>query len=248
MSEIKSTKDLSIFKKHPSNREIRIDNVRKIKNSLLAKNLLKFKPVLVDNFMRILDGQHRIEAAKQLGLEVWYQIQEDSAPEDIILINANQRRWGLEDYLNFQVAQGNVEYAKIKQWCTKHNASLQEYLRLDPTLNYSKSNGKMSLKFRSGTYKFPNDEQLASIEKTKQAVDRVYEAIDSYLLSDKTFIKLSYFRRSLVEFLAREDVDLSTFLIKLRNKTEALRPCATCLGYLHMFRDIYNWKNQNPIE
>lgn len=246
MSEIKSTKDYFIFKKHESNRPLDPSNLKKIKASLQAKNLMKFKPILVDGQMHVIDGQHRIEAAKILGIEVYYQINEEADTEDILLINATQKKWSREDYLNYLVSTGNQEYLKIKEFCDKHAITLSEYLRMDRQQT-SQHSGKID-SFRLGTYKFPEGEKLEFLEKTLVNIAKVYDKLNSYLIKAKTFTKTVMFKRALIDFVNKEEVQIDIFLHKLTYKLEALHGCADSLSYLIMFKDIYNWKNNNPIE
>jgi len=78
MPEVIKTKDYSIFKKHESNRGIDQNNLKKIVNSIKAEDLLAFRPILVDAQMRVIDGQHRLEAARLLDLDVYYQRKEEA--------------------------------------------------------------------------------------------------------------------------------------------------------------------------
>lgn len=71
---MKETKDYNIFKKHPNNREIFHANLEKIKRSIQIKNLLEYRPIIVDKKMQVIDGQHRLEAARQLGVPIYYQM------------------------------------------------------------------------------------------------------------------------------------------------------------------------------
>ena len=94
------TSDYSIFKKHESNRVINELALRKLINSIKSKNMLELRPILVDSQMRVIDGQHRLEAAKALRVPIFYLMKKESESLDIILLNT-QKRWSIEDYLNF---------------------------------------------------------------------------------------------------------------------------------------------------
>lgn len=246
MPEIKCTKDYFIFKKHHSNRDIDQNNLKRIKGSLQVKNLMQFKPILVDNEMRILDGQHRLEAAKQLGIDVYYQVDEKSNAEEIILINANQKKWRKEDYLNYYISMGNIEYLKVKEFCEKQGLPLADFLRMQNI--QSRIQGAKIDKFEMGTYKFPEDEQAKEHEKVLEGLRLVLGKLDSFLIRDKKFIKGVYFKRAIMEFLRNPEVNLQIFLNKLGYKVESMHGCADPAGYVAMFRDIYNWRNANPIE
>ena len=65
------TSDYSIFKKFPGNRDINPLNLRKITNSIKMHNMLDLKPIIVTESMEVTDGQHRLEAAKVLGVPIF---------------------------------------------------------------------------------------------------------------------------------------------------------------------------------
>lgn len=85
-----STKNYDVFTMHASNREINILNIKKIKASLCARNMLHLRPIVVNKKMEIKDGQHRFLAAKELGLEIFYQIDDDGEDYDIVLLVADE--------------------------------------------------------------------------------------------------------------------------------------------------------------
>ncbi len=119
MAKIQSTKDYDMFKKHENNRDIDSGNLRRIMASIQTQNMLEFRPILVDSKMRIIDGQHRLEAAKKLDVEVFYQINEESSHEDIALLNSAQKRWYTQDYMNYYASLGKSAYAKLLDYSKK---------------------------------------------------------------------------------------------------------------------------------
>src|SRR5215469_9874714 len=112
------TTDYEIFKKHPANRALNEKNLVEIMESLKKKNLLKFKPIIVDSNMYVLEGQHRLEAAKRLNLEVYYVQCNDTDPNDVVLFNC-MKKWETTDYLNYYASTGNENYIKLQDLLDK---------------------------------------------------------------------------------------------------------------------------------
>ncbi len=83
--KIHITKNLDQFKILKGNREIVKSWVLKLKG-LIEKNDLQV-PILVDENMYILDGQHRVEAYKLLNYPVLYIIKHGWTLEDVREIN-----------------------------------------------------------------------------------------------------------------------------------------------------------------
>ncbi len=127
---IKSTEDYSVFKKNSSNRDIDQVNLKKIVNSIKIKNLLELRPLVVNSNMEIIDGQHRLEAAKILSLAVYYTVRKEIENSDIILLNSAQKPWILSDYIQFYAKEGKKNYQKIVDVSKKYNTSINDVLLL----------------------------------------------------------------------------------------------------------------------
>ena len=99
---IKSTKDYNRFKFHPLNRVPSMSHVSDLMKSIKKNNQLDINPIIVDFEGRIISGQHRFLAAKNLGVAIHY-IEKDVDDEWIISANHNQRRTTQDDAINFYI-------------------------------------------------------------------------------------------------------------------------------------------------
>lgn len=245
---IKATKNYDIFKKHDFNREIVEGNVLKIMRSLQVKNLLEYRPILVDESMRVIDGQHRLEAARRLELPVYFEMKADVQPQDIILLNDNSKCWGRDDYLNFYCAQGNKEYIKLKKFIGEHKVSLataMAVMGLDSGKNYK--NPTTANSFKNGKFVFPSaHEEIDSVNILHHSQE-VIEFLSPRMTGDRKFLKGPKFRRSLYNFLSIKAVDFEVFIHKLNYKLNIIRPCARIAEFVEIFKQIYNWMNKEPI-
>jgi hypothetical protein len=242
---IKQTTNYQLFKKHESNRAIDETNLKKLRNSVQSRNLLEYRPILVDVNFRIIDGQHRLEIAKELQLPIYYQVQEDLKDEDIILLNANQKNWGFDDYLNFFMNKGYEHYIRLNQYCLKH--------KLTPTLAMITLKSKDSRKndlFKRGKFVFVEDNVFQGeiiIEKIKSIIDYIDDNLPEDKLHRK-FIHGARFHTALVEFLSRSDIEIDRFMNSLQVKLSWIRPVANTKEFGLIFKNIYNYKNIAPIQ
>lgn len=106
------TNAYSSFKKINGNRDINLNNVKNIIDNI-KKNGLKPTIIIVNEKMEIIDGQHRIEALKQLNLPVMYQIHKGLTLEDCIALNTSGKKWTLADYVISYATNGNQEYQEL---------------------------------------------------------------------------------------------------------------------------------------
>lgn len=244
MARTIETKDYSIFKTCSMNRPIDPSNLKKIKASLQANNLLEFDPIIVNSSMEVVDGQHRLEAAKELGIPIWYVINQSSGDEDIILLNAAKKSWSIDDYCNFYAKRGNSNYEKLIQFCQKHDIGIGKAIRAF----FTNVSGSESVNyFRSGKFKFPDQEKIQEIEKSLEEMKIIITSIEKYCFTRKTMVTSSYFLRALSMLFNCHEFDSNVFLKKIALKADSLRACCSTSAYYKMFLDIYNFRNSKPI-
>lgn len=245
---IKKTKEYEMFKRHPNNRDISSQNLQKIIKSIQIKNLLSYRPILVDHDMYVIDGQHRLEAAKALGLEVYFEVNSDVETKDMILLNENNKVWGRDDYLNYYVKEGVEEYCKLKTFMERNQLSLPMALAVLGQCGGGGA-GKLSMpnKFKGGDYRFPSvAEEVFSTQVLKDSQELVLYLFPK-LEGNKRYIMGPKFRRALYIFLSIKAVDFSVFLDRVSRRLDLFRSCVSIKEYVRMFKRIYNYHNRNPI-
>lgn len=237
------TNDYSIFKKCPANpRAIISMHLKHLIVSIETNNMLKYRPIMVNQNMEIMDGQHRLEAAKKLGIEIYYQINESAEDEDIILLNNNQKAWKIEDYVNFYINKGKVEYHNINSFLKDNKIGINFFIR-----NFFPSHDSQTTKIKHGQFKCPNPEALNVIQGILTRSEEIIKHIDFHLLRNhKAFLKTTNFKSAICQLILK-GVDQDVFKNKIEMKMDSIGPRANRIGYFIMFKDIYNWKNKEPI-
>ncbi|MGL4425544.1 MAG: ParB N-terminal domain-containing protein [Cetobacterium sp.] len=111
MEQIYYTRDYDKFKMLDDNRVVRISN--EIKNSIEEKGILE--PITVNEYMQILDGQHRFTVAKRLNILVPFKVASGLKLADILDTKATTRNWSASDYINYYCTNSNKNYLKLKE-------------------------------------------------------------------------------------------------------------------------------------
>jgi ParB-like nuclease family protein len=231
-----------MFKKNQLNRAIVQTNLQKVMASIKAKNLLQFRPIIINENFEVIDGQHRLEAAKILGVEIYYEIDRDSHAEDMILLNMHQRSWGLDDYLNFYLQSGKEEYRKFEEFTQLEGLSMRQ------ALNFLRGSSECSRsKFKAGTFKFPSALEYIKISDMMSKFKNILDLIERMKIEGTQITSKHKFREALTEILHCEDIDFEILRHKISINLDKMRLCANSGGYLLMLRDIYNWKNKRPV-
>lgn len=113
-SQIFQTTDYSKFKVLLGNRDINERHVKTIENSYEKIGQLDL-PILVNEKMEVIEGQHRLQACKNKGLPVYYTIQEGLGLEECQALNISSANWKLDDYIDSYAKQGVTSYLFLKQ-------------------------------------------------------------------------------------------------------------------------------------
>lgn len=245
---VEFTTDYDVFKKHDSNRPVDEWAVQRLMASIQKCNRLSSKPICVDHNFNVIDGQHRLEACKRIGIPVPYVI-EDFSSEDMLEMNANQKSWLIADYLNyFSSEKGNPnrqqEYSKLKEFIKREKLTVSIAVQI---LNGDRSSDFFR-KFRDGLYQFPTDEEYQEAMEKKDKIKETIDYIKRKTSGSKGYLDKVTFYSAMVDFFNIKSFEYNVFRTKLEYKLDLLRPCTRQCDYVRIFKDVYNWKNQSPIK
>jgi hypothetical protein len=70
-------------------------------------------PIIVNDNNEIIDGQHRFEALRSLGLPIEYAIEGDISLEEARELNSSSKSWKTQNYIDSYAADGNVNYSNF---------------------------------------------------------------------------------------------------------------------------------------
>lgn len=126
--DIKTTTDYSMFKWLEGNRNINEVNKYNLIDNI-NKNGYIGSPIIVNENMEIIDGQHRYEACKYLGVPIPYIVVEGLTIKDVITMNNSGRKWKNIDYITSNMNEKNnpnnyETYQFIYNLLMKYNNSL----------------------------------------------------------------------------------------------------------------------------
>lgn len=126
MSEIKHvessiqiyfTRNYGQFKWLKGNRALNEAKIKKIIKSIQnGTNILRYAPIIVNESMEIIDGQHRFMVSQQLKENVYYVIQFDADLKMIPLINSNSSNWSKQNYLDSYCDMDKEAYLIVREW------------------------------------------------------------------------------------------------------------------------------------
>jgi len=241
MENGKKTKNYDMFKFIEGNRNIKKSHLNFLTDSIEKNNLLHLRPIIVDENMNILDGQHRFLAAKELGKEIHYiQCSTDNYKE-LITLNRNQKNWTLQDFANFYAIQfKNENYIKLLNICESHQISLQVlfiYLRFNVKKKVNRE------EFEEGNFLFNFDEEKLNEHLTDWKI--LSDLIKEKQMDMTDTIASLFFRKGLFELLESRKIVKEQFWQRIKSNIVILHRCFNYDQVLDMLLKIYN--QHSPI-
>lgn len=121
-TKIHYTTDYGRFKFLKGNRDINEGKVDKIKEVIQAGiDVLKYAPIIVNESMEIIDGQHRYAVARELKGNVYYVIHKDADLSIVPTINSNHTKWRNVDFLNSYLDLKREAYIELHSFILAHD-------------------------------------------------------------------------------------------------------------------------------
>lgn len=146
--------DFSILE---ANRLINQPHVQElIKSFEDTPDIARTHPILVNENLEIIDGQHRYLAWKELKRPIYYIMEKGLTVTDAIRLNTNQRAWKIEDYARAYAMSGNPHYQQFLELKAEFNIHFRELQTYCEGYEAHQANKR----FRAGRMKLMKDKSL----------------------------------------------------------------------------------------
>lgn len=238
--KIEKTLDYGQFKRLSGNRDINEGHVRALERAVSKKDMLSANPIIVNEKLEIIDGQHRLEVAKRNELPIYYVIVSDSDIEDVRLLNTFQKQWSIAHYVSSYAKLGNKHYRKLQAFQEETGIPLSiSASLLMPDKNDEEIKGSLHHRttmpniLRSGLFKVTDEESARDFA----------QKLDSY--RPYTVENLTR-NREFIDAIHRLYFDLGInheeILRNLEASEKLLPRRPTVNDYLRDLEDVYNYR------
>lgn len=233
-----STTDYKQFKFLIDNRATATAHINKLKDAIEKNpNILEVQPILVNEKMEIIDGQHRFEAAKQLKLPIHYNMVENLDIETARQMNAIHKRWGLQDYAHSYAKAGNVHYKAYLKYQEEHpslSSTVVQYVMAGA------HNDKLNTAFKEG--KFVAGRGAEDIDFILSAIDEIRDITGHEVPFSRTHTSALC-----IALDKHEDFDIGTIIANLKQKPELFHRVTVNKEAFRMYEDIHNFRKQKDL-
>ena len=170
--------DYTVFKHLLGNRAVTPARKTTIRNSIEKVGYV-LNPIVVNKNMEVIDGQGRLAVLEELGLPVFYVVDENAGIDECVSMNIGQTNWKLIDYVEQYAAYGNINYIRFLDLYKSYSKRITIDTITGVTSNSIVTNGWHNNKLKTGEFllsekaynsSLPYFEYLLSI---KDALDEI---------------------------------------------------------------------------
>lgn len=232
-NQIHTTTDYFLFKPIDGNRHKNELHLNRLRTSMRENYL--FTVIIVNENYEIIDGQHRFEVIKELGLPLNYIMCEGYGLDQVHILNQNSRIWTAQDYLEGYCTLGYPEYIKFAAFKKKYGFGFAECLGILLCLNSTANHEHMKI-FNEGKLVNCN---YAEANKIADKIELVGQYYSGY--KRRTFVT------TMLYLFNHKNFDFTEFIQKLKNQPTALMDCTSKDQYVTLIEEIYNYRSRNKV-
>lgn len=229
--EVLTTTDYFLFKQIEGNREKNKLQLSKLKKSMSDSYL--FTILIVNENYEIIDGQHRFEVIKELGLPLNYVVCDGYGLNEVHVLNQNQKTWTVSDYMEGYANMGYSDYIQYREFKDKYGFHHQETMLL---LGTRFNDASTVNNFKKGLFKIGSLKKAESLVKKILMIEPYYSGIRR-----RTFMK------AIITLLNCSLFNFDEFMHKLNVQPTAMKDCTTSEAYIELIEQIYNYHRRYKV-
>jgi hypothetical protein len=162
---------------------------KKLSESIKKNDLTQYNPILVDNRLVIIDGQHRFLVCMELGLPIYFIISNEVMINDAADINQASKNWSTLDYIIHYYKRGVESYVKLVEYSEKYGLHTTNLLALGK--GSVDKNQTVTDLTKAGKFKFKmSDEKINELLSNFQVFREFYDFADTTIFF-KAYIRVA---------------------------------------------------------
>jgi hypothetical protein len=225
-----------MFKTVQGNRQPDKYHLTKLVEAIEHKNLLAEFPIVINEHFEVIDGQHRLLAAAQLGLLVYYQTVKGLTLENVMTINTTSKSWSVKDFVLSHIELGNPNYAELLAFSEEYGLSLSTSAALLAGLGASGGNVSTAIRTGKFTVNTPGTAKSVAV-----LLNELAPMADFALKSDRKFAG------ALSILIHQDDFDSKRLAAKLRVHGKKIERRLNTRYYLLQLEEIYNHNAHDKV-
>jgi hypothetical protein len=225
------TTDYGRFKFIDDNRMVVPSHLEELKASIQETNLLYANPIIVNEKLEVFDGQHRLLAAEDLEVSIYYDIIPNLSSSAMITLNVLGLNWKPENFARYYASKGNNDYSYYlnfrKENDLNHQSAMAFLLAKDWEVH---GGGQTSRHFKAGLFTVLD----------KEYAETAVKQLRDYRWHYKGYLRRSFIKAVLI-VLRHSEYDHEWMINRLDLIGSRLTDRVNTLDYLRDLEDIYGY-------
>jgi len=229
VNDIFQSSNYSLFKFHKENRELKPNKVRSLVRAMTKDGFLN-QPIKINEDGTIIDGQHRFEAARTVGVPILYFIDRSGMNlyDNMAKTNTHSNPWMKKDHIHGLAKKGLQSYRNLYNFMNEYpQFSVTEAIMFLHN-NFTAIDGE---KFKMGKWK---SKDMGVAKKWADNITRLEPVFpDGY--NKSTFV-----RAMVIIFKRYPQFDFESFLAKVEKNRSMIYRASTVPLNREMIEKVYN--------
>ena len=215
---------------HSYNREVDVRKVSNLVLSMQEHGFYKFQPIVANSDGMVVDGQHRLLASIQAGIEPIIHVYKNLSTKHIVATNTMRNNWSIVDFVHYYAMTGSITYRKLLELSKKYKISP---VSIQQVLTRQINCGSLNRTLKDGNFHC----EVSDFDYAEKFLSKVMPILD--------LMKRVNVNRCLAGLLRfgkinKDDKDFDRILKNMKKHPDLVHSCTTTENYREMFISLYN--------
>ena len=200
--------------------------------SVSKRNLLAEHPIVIHNVYKVIDGQHRLQAAIALDLPIYYTVVNKGGLDEVLMLNNAQKNWTVYDFMDSYISRGNGNYVTLKDFISQYSLPVS----VGVIILGGKAGHSAMRDFREGTFE---------VIREKEAYEIGQMLVEYRRYADASIYRSRDFINAVAYMHNHAPVPHFQMIQKLIKTNHTIQKQMSVKEYLRSFEEVYNFHKQS---
>jgi hypothetical protein len=233
---LETSKNYSAFIPNDEQRPIRDGHVKSLAGLMAEFGFLPSKPIQTvqrGTKYAVIDGHHRLAAAKSIGIPVFFVVEPESSAATMASVNAQVKTWGTADYVRMYAVRGLDDFRKLLQY---GEVGIPLGMAASMLHGHAAASCNVSQAIKDGTFKI----------RETTGINKIYGMIKNFA-DLNTVVKHRSFIAALSDCLLTPEFDWARFERRFAENTSMMVKSSNKDLQLDQIEKLYNFRSQEKV-
>lgn len=234
--KIETTSDYGKFVSNHEQRPIDALHAKRIAQNMTLFGFLPSKPIQCYKKGQkyvVVDGHHRLEAAKSVGVPVCFVVESDRCQTTMAAENLLVKKWAGIDFVRLYASRGNKNFQELLRY---QEIGIPVNMAASMLINNGAGSGNANRMIQDGTFKI----------KTTDTIEKVVDLINEFSARNPA-VKSRPFIAAISKCIMWEGFSFDTFVRRMRENSMMIEKTSNEEQMLIQIDAAYNYRSRRPV-